>query len=273
MNIIDTSLITDPSKQQPFLGGSLAFLQNASKEIVTGICRGIMGEGNYTLTTIYGVIISGCKITGAGATISSGYIYFDGEIYYFAGQTGMLAYSNVPVFTALNSYISPDPITFSDNSTGSVHQQRRLQIVDAVSGTGLFDLANIITPFLKTQIIVSTFTTSSGSEQDVTGATFTTPSTGTRNYKITFTGDNYGAAATVTVTGATYKLKQAGSTVHTINPTGITGDGATAARIPVAMVKILTDVPASTIIKITATRNTSGNQTIENGNFIIEELS
>jgi hypothetical protein len=39
------------------------------------------------------------------------------------------------------------------------------------------------------------------------------------------------------------------------------------------MVKILTDVPASTIIKITATRNTSNNQTIENGNFIIEELS
>ena len=273
MNIIDTSLISDPSKQQPFLGGSLAFLQNASKEMVTAICRGLMGEGNYTLSTTKGVIISGCKITAGGDTISSGYIYFNGELYYMAGATGMLAYSGVPVVTALNSYLSPDPITFSDLSTGNVHQQRRLQVGDNLSGSGLFDLADIITPFLKTQIVVSTFTTSAGSEQDVTGATFTTPSTGTRNYKITFTGDNYGAAATVTVTGATYKLKQAGSTVHTINPTGITGDGATAARIPVAMVKILTDVPASTIIKITATRNTSGNQTIENGNFIIEELS
>jgi hypothetical protein len=190
-----------------------------------------------------------------------------------AGATGMLAYSDVPVVTALNSYLSPDPITFSDLSTGNVHQQRRLQIGDDVSGNGLFDLSDIITPNLKTEITVATFTTSSGSESDVTGATFTTPSTGTRNYKITFTGDNYGAAATVGVTGTTYKLKQAGSTVHTINPTGINGDGVTAARIPVAMVKILTDVPASTIIKITATRNTSNNQTIENGNFIIEELS
>jgi hypothetical protein len=193
MNIIDTSLITDPSKQQPFLGGSLAFLQNASKEMIVGICRSIMGETLYNSSGTVAVCMAGCDFNNTLDTVYNGYIFFNGELYYFAGQTGLNSFSNDPVMVLNTAYLSPDPITFSDLSTGNVHQQRRLQCTDAVLGSGLFNLKDMkyVNSGIESTVTGLTATTSSASAMSIAGATYTTPKgiTGlTRKFKIRIQG-------------------------------------------------------------------------------------
>lgn len=222
MNIIDTSLITDPSKQQPFLGGSLAFLQNASKEMIVGICRSIMGETLYNSSGTVAVCMAGCDFNNTLDTVYNGYIFFNGELYYFAGQTGLNSFSNDPVMVLNTAYLSPDPITFSDLSTGNVHQQRRLQCTDAVLGSGLFNLKDMkyVNSNIENTVTGLNTATAGAGATAIAGATYTTPKglVGmTRKFKIRMFGYvAYTSAAAAEGAIITIRNATAGTDLETI---------------------------------------------------------
>lgn len=140
MDKIDTSQIVDPGKLQPFLGPSLEFLQDATAEAIKGICYNLIGE-SYSASVgyvLYGVINS------PAAVVSFGYIFFNNELYHFPGINNYNTYSNAGVFIALNTNGSADPITFSDNTTGNVHNVRKLTMADQVNGSGLFNYSALV---------------------------------------------------------------------------------------------------------------------------------
>jgi hypothetical protein len=211
MNNINTSLIIDPTRQQPFLGGSLAFLQNANKETVKGICRSIMGDTKYGSAAINGVAMVGCKFSSNLDTIFDGFIFFNDELFYFGGKSGLNAFSNIPVFVLDSTYLSPDPITFSDGTTGNVHNQRRLKIVDQATGTGLFDVSTLVYVNSNegTNISFWGFATTSASPVNVTSFSYTTPKglTGmTRNFRLRVVGQIILNLANSNVNGAYIEL-------------------------------------------------------------------
>jgi hypothetical protein len=271
MNYIDTTQISDPSKQQPFLGASLTFLQNANREIFKGVCRQVIGEGLYAVAGSNGIVVSGCVSSGGGNVLSDGFIFFDDELYYFAGATGILAMAPTAVFVeSLTNEPTIDPIEFSDGSTGSVHKIKRLVLQAGTSGTGAFDLADLLRKDFQ-QITVATFTTASGSETDITGATYTTP-VGTRSYRITFSAEVAGGSLVSSVTGAIIRLKIGGSTVRTITPKAIDSDTVSQCNKPATLYYVAENVAAGSIIKLTVERSSSNNQSISNGLFVLEQI-
>lgn len=140
MNKLDTSQIADPGKQQPLLGPSVEFIQNATKESLAGVAQAFIGDA---YSTSVGYALNGVLPSGTN-TITLGYIYFNGEIYFFSGLNGYSSFANVGVFVALNINGPADPITFTDSTQGNVHNVRRLQLVDQVNGSGLFNFSNLI---------------------------------------------------------------------------------------------------------------------------------
>lgn len=273
-NNIDTSAIVDPTKQQPFLGGSLAFLQNATKEMITGACRSLMGDTKYGLSP--GKAMDGCTFNSTLNTIFEGFIFYADELYYFGGASGLNSYVNIPVVVLDTTSLSPDPITYSDGSTGNVHIQRRLKVVDQATGTGLFDLKDMlyVNSNNGTSALLSSFSTAGATETDVTGATYTTPKGllgMTRNFKFTFRGDM--SMGSGNPEGYLFKLKNAtsGTVLHqskvTCGTAGFTGD------VPVIMSFKYANVPAGDTVKITATRQTVVNTALQNGYWLVEEYN
>lgn len=141
MNIIDTSQISDPTTEQPFTGPSLAFLQAATADAILGLAQGMVGI-SYSASTPYA--IQGMLFTGsqsAPTSIFGGYILYNGELFKCAGHGGSFTIGNQ--FSVIVTQGTPDPLTFSDGSTKSVHNIRQLQILDTATA-GLFTLANVV---------------------------------------------------------------------------------------------------------------------------------
>lgn len=135
MNNLDTTLISDPIKQQPLLGGSIAFIQTAVKEALTALALGFIGDtyNGSDAFSLYGA-------TNLGTSYFLGYIYWNNEIFRFAGGSTS-GFTNPGVFIVSSVGTAPDPITFSDLTTGSVHLTRTLLLVDQANGTGAFNLS------------------------------------------------------------------------------------------------------------------------------------
>lgn len=146
MDKIDVSLITDPNVQQPFLGGSLEFLQDSFKEGLSAFLA-----SQHEVSTLVYCVHSGIRnsVAAPNANTTGGFVSIlmatdVWEVFYVpptiltagGGQVAVLNYDTAG-FDAI------DPVTFSDGSTHSVHQIRRLKIESAVSGTGLFDLSDV----------------------------------------------------------------------------------------------------------------------------------
>lgn len=150
MNKIDTTQVTDPTSLQPFTTKSLAFLQGAYQEAMQAIVRGLVGELNWTQITVPGGIALG-GVYPSGNNLGEGFIIAsetgnieDAEIFYYAGQTGVLAYPT-PVFDLLETNDGvADPVEFSDGVSKNVHKVRRLTVLNQASGSGMFDYANLV---------------------------------------------------------------------------------------------------------------------------------
>lgn len=131
MNYINTSFIVDPNSQQPFLGKSLRFLQNATTEILLALAETIIGE-TYDISIPY--ILKGVTPYGTNQ-YTSGYILWNGTIFHFPGKDDTDPFVHVPV---LNFDETPDfhydPVTFSDGSSKNVHLMQTYVMADAVSG-------------------------------------------------------------------------------------------------------------------------------------------
>lgn len=274
MNNITTSTIVDPNKQQPFLGGSLAFLQNSSKEMIVAICRAMMGETLYN--SGFAVCLCGCTFNSTLDQINNGFIFFNGELYYFNGVNGMNGYSNVPVFIAANSFLSPDPITYSDNSTGSVHQQRRLTVADQVSGTGLFDLSTMkyVPAHNGTAVSTTNTTTASAAATPITLATYTTPRARTginRKFRIRFSC-SVSVPVTSGLEGATVEIYN--STASSVIATMVMQNDPTNASlltIPLTIETVAASLGGNITVIARVTRYAS-DVTVANGFFVVDEM-
>lgn len=251
MNNIKTSDVVDPSIQQPFTALSLAFLQSANTEAAKGFAYAHLGESLYNLSNATGSVISGCTKSGSGNSIFSGFIFSKGELYYFTGMSGLLAFANVPVFV-LDETNDPsiDPVTFSDSVARSVHKIRRLKVVDQVSGTGLFDMSNMGRKVAATEVLGSSTTTAGTGLTSITGVTFISPSR-ICDLEITFVGDIevqsnnatfddganiyiYNSTASAILNGVTVSIRTATAGICSKNSFAIT--------------KIFRNVPANTTI-------------------------
>lgn len=157
MNRIDTSLIVDPSKQQPFLGTSLQFLQSATLSGLTFVLSGVYNR----IPNLSNVVLGG--LTKTGNVIADGIFgsFFSGETFLVTGAD-TTSYANAPMLVPDNNFdFTIDPVTFSDGSTDSVHQTRKYKVADVSSGGFLY--SSLV--FLQTTPVAPTLSggyTSSG---------------------------------------------------------------------------------------------------------------
>lgn len=132
-----TTGIVDPGKQQPLLGNSVYWIQLGIQEAMYALGQCLVGDG---LVGNQGYVLFDCADNGT--SVNNGKIMYQGEIYEFIGGN-YSGYSNVPVVILDTINAGYDPITYSDGTTGNVHPDRRLKLADQVSGSGLFDWADV----------------------------------------------------------------------------------------------------------------------------------
>lgn len=187
MEVINTSQISDPNKQQPFTGYSLEFLQNALRKDDAGIIEALVTKivGSYSLTVPY--VISGCVVSDSNKDVTAGTLFYGGKFYETTAVNGT---TNVARFIKTKTQdATADPITFSDSSTGSVHDIYKYVPTDVASGGDFIstDLVYLTATVAKLYSLTTLATqdTSSTSYVDMTGLTYTTPNDGvTRLYLI-----------------------------------------------------------------------------------------
>lgn len=147
MNNLRTDLVNDPNIQQPFTAISLAFLQDATFEMVLGIVKTFVGD-SYSAAVPYAV--SGVTYTGSVSTPTSvlpGYILFGTNLIAVLSGFGPAATGARFTRQTTNTYsyngFGADPLMFTDGVSRNVHDIIKYQIVDAASG-GDFGLSQVV---------------------------------------------------------------------------------------------------------------------------------
>lgn len=143
MKILDISNISS-SNAMPVKSGTLQFLQDAHKETIAGLITNILP--NPISGTVY--IISGCVNSGTGSVynISSGVIYYNGEIFNFDGASFTLtglqkAYARIET----TQYITnADPVQFTDGVNRNVHNIRKFVVENTITSSGLPEFKDFI---------------------------------------------------------------------------------------------------------------------------------
>lgn len=148
-----------------------SYQEQISSHII-GLIESIYGIGSYDTTKIY--ILQGCvdTISGGNHNISSGAVFFNGEVYQSDSQVfariGTSDFVVADMSTTYYSGINPDPIVFQDLSSHNVHQILKIIFsANAVSGTGSFNgglstknnlsnFINIFPKFISTGLIFGT---------------------------------------------------------------------------------------------------------------------
>ena len=155
MKILDVSAVLDTKQFFP-KEGTLQFLQDAHKETVANTMIALIGN-SYNPSTIY--VMWGCVNSGSGSNfvISAGAIFFNGEVYSvaatsFSTTTGQTAICNLSVSQYTTN---ADPVTYSDSTTGNIHNIRQIAIVAGTSGTGTigdYSTANFLSFHIPAQV-------------------------------------------------------------------------------------------------------------------------
>jgi len=144
MRILDVSAITD-SKQFFPKQGTLQFLQDAYKEQLNNLCLALLGSIAYSPTTAY--VLFGCVNSGSGSNyvINAGAIFYNGEVF-SVPAVSLTASGNVPVanITTVQYTNNADPVTYSDSTTGNIHNIRTITIGLGASGSGIADYSNFV---------------------------------------------------------------------------------------------------------------------------------
>lgn len=134
--------------EQPVFPRTLQHLQEAYTEAIAAVVKNLTNYVDGTLQILFG-----CVITNAGAgvfNITEGAVFYNGEVYLVIAGTITCAGAEIPVWVIDTSYQAGDPVTLYDSmvpvSTANVHEIKLFKIVNAASGSGLFDYgsANVI---------------------------------------------------------------------------------------------------------------------------------
>jgi len=186
MKKIDVTQIVDPSIQQPFTGLSLAFLQEASKEMTYALCRNIIKSKGYTFspTTPYKI-----SADNYGGIIGDGFIFYGNELYRSTEDTIGLDYALIDT----TPDVVADPVLFTDSVNRNVHNNRYLTYSMSPIGA-LFAMANVIdvtgiTYKVADEYVLPTQTSTSYIYANLTGLTYTT--TKAAKYEIELKGTIY----------------------------------------------------------------------------------
>lgn len=153
MKILDVTPITS-SAQMPIKKGTLQFLQDAYKEVIAAILKGTIGAG-YSNSVYY--VLHGCTNSGSGSNfvISSGAIFFNGEIYLVDAATFTTTGGQVPVMNIVTTQYTTnaDPVTFTNGVAYDVHDIRKIVIS---AGTASGNQYNVNTNFVFVNFANST---------------------------------------------------------------------------------------------------------------------
>ena len=136
MKKIKTTDITT-SAAMPIKQGTLDHLQSAYKEIIQGLALQMVKGGNGIL---YGCIKTQ---TGLSWSITSGYVYYNGEVYLSDAASGVLSggQSIWGTITTTNlTAANADPVQFSDGSNNNVHLIEKFVWSSNTTGTQLFSV-------------------------------------------------------------------------------------------------------------------------------------
>ena len=136
MKKLITSSVTSTSRQ-PLLGRSITHITEGYVEAFNSVMKQIIRD--YTTNDV--VIIEGLIDTGTAGVnynISAGSVYYNGEIYQVAADSGTFA-GTVAVLTETTTYQSGDPVTNTDGSLVNVHQIKTMVISNATTGSGTKD--------------------------------------------------------------------------------------------------------------------------------------
>jgi len=144
MRILDVSAITNTKQFFP-KQGTLQFLQDAYKEQLNNLCLALLGSIAYSPTTAY--VLFGCVNSGSGSNyvINAGAIFYNGEVF-SVPAVSLTASGNVPVanITTTQYTVNADPVTYSDSTTGNIHNIRTITIGLGASGSGIADYSNFV---------------------------------------------------------------------------------------------------------------------------------
>jgi hypothetical protein len=135
MKKIKTTDITTTAAM-PVKQGTLDHLQSAYTEIVQGFSLQMLSQAPRG-------IIYGCILTQVGSnwSITSGYIYSNGEIYLADATSGVLSggQSIFGTITTTNlTAANADPVEFSNGSSYNVHEIRKIVWSSGTSGTDTY---------------------------------------------------------------------------------------------------------------------------------------
>lgn len=144
MRKIDETKITS-DKSMFFKQGTWTHLQKAYQEPISEIIKSMIGS-NYSATKMY--VLNGCVNSGSGSSfnISSGSVFYGGELYLVDATTFTTSGGNVAIGTITTTNnttdYSADPCEFSDGSLENVHNIRKVVIASGASGSGTKNYAD-----------------------------------------------------------------------------------------------------------------------------------
>lgn len=138
MKKVDYSQILS-GRKQPFKKGTWKHLQEAYTDVISDMLVAQIGD-SYAGRVVY--ILYGCVnfVAGGNNNISAGAVFFGGEVYHHSGSVFTVS-GGAPVILAnrqFSNYTDPtaDPVTFSDSSTGNVHNIRNVTFANGTVNTG-----------------------------------------------------------------------------------------------------------------------------------------
>jgi hypothetical protein len=138
-NVLSDGITT--SSQQPYTKTTHEWYNAMSKDVAEAFVKSLIPSSAYTGKL---VILNGCILTGTNPgirTISDGWVWYDGEIFRVNSGTFTTGSGEIGIWS-INTVATN--LTFSDNASKPVHQERTFVITNGTSGSGLFDEEDLI---------------------------------------------------------------------------------------------------------------------------------
>ncbi len=148
--IITTNIDDSIGQEQPLLGKSVDFFQDATQEAIANTVIGLIGS-SYSTSQVY--VLFGCVRTGAAdgaasgaADVTAGAVFYNGEVYTVdAFSTTNINSQYLSSALSITS-ASFDPVDFSNSVPFSVHNKRKW-LISQTSSAGSTPVSGWSYPF------------------------------------------------------------------------------------------------------------------------------
>lgn len=145
MKKIDYSAVTS-TIAMPHKSGTFLHLQSAYQEGLSALGQCLAGS-SYDPTKVY--ILHGLVNSGSGSNynISSGSVFYGGEVYLVDAASFTISNPNVAVGIITTTFFAAsdaDPVEFDDGVLRNVHQIRKIKIQSGLSGSGAGNFLDFI---------------------------------------------------------------------------------------------------------------------------------